>query len=186
LAGAAGLAGFVYAVGGITLYFILRRAHIPTGEGLDHFSARRFIVVGVPVAIGVAVVALVATSLLRPTVTRVYQGHKDGVDRAAKFFWPKLSSAEHILVIGGGVVVALVAWWCVVWWFYPFELGVAKVYTKAGCTQGPYVSTDAQGVHLADGRHGQLQLIPLDDVIALSVSEKAVNVATTGITTCSA
>jgi hypothetical protein len=49
-----GLAGYVYVLGGLALYIELFRTGIPAGEAIDEFTSRRYLVVGLPIALAVA------------------------------------------------------------------------------------------------------------------------------------
>jgi hypothetical protein len=55
----------------------------------------------------------------------------------------------------------------------PINLRRALVTTHSGeCVAGAYISTDANGVNLADGKAHRLATIPTAEVVTVVISEK--------------
>jgi hypothetical protein len=149
--GSATTLGIIYVLGGVALYLQLDRAGIPPGEGVDAFSSRRFIVVGVIAAVCAtligAAVGVAAHLLLRRSRRR-----------------PVIAAAAALVGVALGMYVFT-------YWLRPLTLREATVVTRHGeCLQGPFVSSDAQGVHL--GAEGELLTIRSDVVKTVTLRER--------------
>jgi hypothetical protein len=71
-----------------------------------------------------------------------------------------------------GAVATLLAWLIVNTLIIHLSLRLASVQTPSGCVSGIYISSDAEGVHLADGVSDRLLLIPTSEVRSVSIGVK--------------
>jgi hypothetical protein len=189
LAGLLGLTGYVYVLGGLALYVELFRTGIPAGEAIDEFTSRRYLVVGLPIALIVGVVFLVVV-----LAVKFISGHaRGGLDKlgeklksrsltkwfakpGAKFVaslrghWPT-QPVRVLLAIGLVLMVLCMVAVAFVW--PPITLRQASVTTQNGeCITGAYISTDGNGVNLADGRARRLWTVPTAKVVAVVIGQK--------------
>ena len=165
LAGVLGLAGYVYVLGGLALYIELYRTGVPAGEAIDEFTSRRYLVVGLPIAL---IVGLVFLTL----VLAVRKFAKPGANFVAflRKLWPK-HPARVLLAIGSVLMVLCMVAVAFVW--PPITLRRASVTTHDGdCITGAYISTDGNGVNLADGKSNQLRTVPTAEVVAVVIGKK--------------
>jgi hypothetical protein len=165
LAGLLGLAGYVYVLGGLALYIELYRTGVPAGEAIDEFTSRRYLVVGLPIAL---IVGLVFLTL----VLAVRKFAKPGANFVAflRKHWPK-QPARVLLAIGSMLMVLCMVAVAFVW--PPITLRRASVTTQNGdCITGAYISTDGNGVNLADGKAHQLRMVPTAEVVAVVIGKK--------------
>lgn len=189
LAGLLGLAGYVYVLGGLALYIELYRTGVPAGEAIDEFTSRRYLVVGLPIALIVGVVFLtlvlavrkishktpawldkLGTALVTRRLTKWFA--KPGAKFVAflRKHWPK-QPARVLLAIGSVLMVLCMVAVAFVW--PPITLRRASVTTHDGdCITGAYISTDGNGVNLADGKANQLRTVPTAEVVAVVIGKK--------------
>jgi hypothetical protein len=165
----AGLVGYVYAMGAASLYVELARAGLPKGEALDEFSSRRFVLIGVVVAAAAAAL----TGLLALLIRKLAHPPKPG-SRAKVLPWARVFQRQAIWQrsLALGAIATLAVWLVVNLLILHLSLRVASVETPSGCVSGIYISSDAEGVHLADGVSHSLLLIPTSEVRAVSIGVK--------------
>jgi hypothetical protein len=189
LAGLLGLAGYVYVLGGLALYVELYRTGVPAGEAIDEFTSRRYLVVGLPIALIVGGVFLVVV-----LAVKFISGHAPGwLDKLGKELesrsltkwfakpgtkfvasltghWPT-QPARVLLAIGVVLMVLCIVAVAFVW--PPITLRQASVTTQNGeCITGAYISSDDNGVNLADGRARRLRTVPTAEVVAVVIGRK--------------
>jgi hypothetical protein len=178
LAGLAGVVGLIYLVGGLALYVELFQAGVPAGEAVEAFDARRFVLVGVPVfaasVFGLAVAWAVITALVL-TYRRLFS-KRGNPTTAQPGGWTAAHLRRHKVaaLLGGGVILLLTAWGVAAVLWPSIELRRASVeLTGERCIEGGYISADARGVHLADGKHDQLLTVANDRVVRVRVMDKS-------------
>jgi hypothetical protein len=170
LAGLLGLAGYVYVLGGLALYVELYRTGVPAGEAIDEFTSRRYLLIGLPIALIVGVACLVVV-----LAAKFINGHapkwlKKLGNTSLKRHWPT-QPVPVLLVIGAVLMVVCMVVAALVW--PPITLRQASVTTQNGeCITGAYISTDSNGVNLADGRAHQLRTVPTAEVVAVVIGQK--------------
>jgi hypothetical protein len=189
LAGLLGLAGYVYVLGGLALYVELYRTGVPAGEAIDEFTSRRYLLVGLPIALIVGGVFLVSVLTVKFISCHAPEGlEKLGNKLAsssptswfakpgAKFVasleahWPT-QPVRVLLAISAVLMVLCMVAAAFVW--PPITLRQASVTTQNGqCITGAYISTDSNGVNLADGRAHQLRTVPTAEVVAVVIGQK--------------
>jgi hypothetical protein len=191
LAGLLGLAGYVYVLGGLALYIELYRTGVPAGEAIDEFTSRRYLVVGLPIALIVGVVFLtlvlagrkishntpasarldkLGTALVTRRLTKWFAKPGANFVSFLREHWPK-QPARVLLAIGSVLMVLCMVAVAFVW--PPITLRRASVTTKTGdCITGAYISTDGNGVNLADGKAHQLRTVPTAEVVAVVIGKK--------------
>jgi hypothetical protein len=196
----AGIVGYVYAMGAASLYLELWVAGLPKGEALDEFTSRRFVLIGAVVAAAAALLTVLLAVVIRrlarpraPVVTAAPAAAPDAAPAAA----PEAGGAagasgaaaaairparhaarafqrqeiwQKSLVLGA--VATLLAWLIVNTLIIHLSLRLASVQTPSGCVSGIYISSDAEGVHLADGVSDRLLLIPTSEVRSVSIGVK--------------
>jgi hypothetical protein len=148
----AGLVGLIYVLGAFALYSQLFAAGVPAGEALDEFTARRFVVIGVPMTILLAAVGGIV-------------------------WWSasKVPRTGRLLVVPIAVIVTLAIGIIIANLAFPIALRMAVVQLKgeaATCLSGAYISTDAQGVHLADGVNHALRTVSSAEVAGVTLGSK--------------
>jgi hypothetical protein len=188
LAGLLGLAGYVYVLGGLALYVELYRTGIPAGEAIDEFTSRRFLIVGLPIAVIVGGVFLIlvfvvraisrkapawlerlGTALVTRSLTRWFAKPTRRFVAFLEERWPT-RPVPILLAIGAVLMVLCMVAAAFVW--PPIKLRQASVTTQSGeCITGAYISTDSNGVNLADGRADRLRLVPTAEVVAVVIGK---------------
>jgi hypothetical protein len=168
----AGVVGYVYAMGAASLYLELWTAGLPKGEALDQFTSRRFVLIGVVVAAAAAILTLLLSLAIRTLAHPPKAGAEAKVlpPRHAAWIFQRKAIWQRSLALGA--IATLVAWLVVNTLIIHLSLRVASVRTSSGCLSGIYISSDAEGVHLADGASDRLLLIPTAEVQALSIGAK--------------
>ncbi len=189
LAGLLALSGYVYVLGGLALYIELYRTGVPAGEAIDEFTSRRYLLVGLPIALIVGSVFLVVVLTVRCISGHAPKGlEKLGNNLAsssptswfakpgAKFVaslkahWPT-QPVRVLLAISAVLLVLCMVAVAIVW--PPITLRQASVTTQNGeCITGAYISTDSNGVNLADGKAHQLRTVPTAEVVAVMIGQK--------------
>ena len=171
----AGIVGYVYAMGAASLYLELWVAGLPKGEALDQFTSRRFLLIGVVVAAGAAAL----TAVLAALIHHFGPDPGESVDtkvlpaRVALRFRRRATWLQSLELAAVGTIVA---WLVANTLIIHLSLRIASVRTASGCVSGIYISSDTEGVHLADGRSDRLLVIPASAVQAVSIGDKrAVN-----------
>ena len=171
LAGLLGLTGYVYVVGGLALYIELYRTGVPAGEAIDEFTSRRYLLVGLPI-VGVFVVGVLAV-LVGVFAVNCITGHAPKWleklrNVSVKLHWQPVSVLLAIgaVLMGLCLLVAAFLWPAI-------TLRQASVTTQNGqCITGAYISTDSNGVNLADGRAHELRTVPTAEVVAVVIGQK--------------
>jgi hypothetical protein len=76
-----------------------------------------------------------------------------------------------VLAIGGVFLALSMGVAAIVW--PPISLRQSSVTTQNGqCITGAYISTDGNGVNLADGRADRLRTVPTAQVVAVVIGKK--------------
>ena len=189
LAGLLGLAGYVYVLGGLALYIELYRTGIPAGEAIDEFTSRRYLIVGLPIVVIVGAVFLVlvlvvraisrkvpiwleklGTALVTGNLTRWFAKPSAEFVAFLKEHWPT-RPVPVLLAVGAVLMVLCMVVATLVW--PPITLRQASVTTQNGeCITGAYISTDGNGVNLADGKADRLRTVPTAEVVAVVIGKK--------------
>ncbi len=189
LAGLLGLAGYVYVLGGLALYVELYRTGIPAGEAIDQFTSRRYLVVGLPIALIVGGVFLLlllgvgfinrkapvwlenlGTELVTRRLTSWFAKPSANFVELLRSHWP--TRPVPILLAIGAVLMALCMVAAAFVW-PPISLRQAMVSTQNGqCITGAYISTDGNGVNLASGKADQLRTVPTAEVAAVVIGKR--------------
>ena len=167
----AGIVGYVYAMGAASLYLELWVAGLPKGEALDQFAARRFLLIGVVVAAGAAALTGALAWLIHHFGPDPHESTDTKVlpARVALRFRRRATWLQSLELAAIGTIVA---WLVVNTLIIHLSLRIASVRTASGCLSGIYISSDAEGVHLADGVSDSLLLIPASQVQAVSIGAK--------------
>jgi hypothetical protein len=168
----AGVVGYVYAMGAASLYLELWTAGLPKGEALDVFTSRRFVLIGAVVATAAAVLTALLAVAIRTLAHPPAPASTVKIKPARHAAWAFQRQAIWQKSLALGAVGTLVAWLVVNTLIIHLSLRVASVRTTSGCLSGIYISSDAEGVHLADGVSDRLLLIPTAEVQALSIGAK--------------
>jgi hypothetical protein len=168
----AGVVGYVYAMGAASLYLELWTAGLPKGEALDQFTSRRFVLIGVVVAAAAAILTLLLSLAIRRLAHPPKAGSEAKVlpPRHAAWIFQRKAIWQRSLALGA--IATLVAWLVVNTLIIHLSLRIASVQTPSGCVSGIYISSDAEGVHLADGVSDSLLVIPTSEVRAVSIGVK--------------
>lgn len=168
----AGVVGYVYVMGAASLYLELWSAGLPKGEALDQFTSRRFVLIGVVVAVAAAALTVLLSVAIRTAARRPDTPSTAKALPARHAAWAFQRQAIWQKALALGAVGTLVAWLIVNTLIIHLSLRVASVQTSFGCVSGIYISSDANGVHLADGVSDTLLEIPASQVRSVSVGAK--------------
>jgi hypothetical protein len=167
----AGIVGYVYAMGAASLYLELWVAGLPKGEALDQFTSRRFLLIGVVVTAGAAALTALLAFVIRalgPDPAESVEGARL-LGRVASRFRRRATWQQSLTLAAVGTVLA---WLLVNTLIIDLSLRLASVRTGSGCLSGIYISSDAEGVHLADGVSDSLLVIPASQIKAISIGAK--------------
>ena len=156
----AGVVGYVYAMGAASLYLELWTAGLPKGEALDQFTSRRFVLIGAVVATAAAALTALLALAIRKLAHPPAPASTVKIKPARHAAWSFQRQAIWQRSLALGAIATLVAWLVVNTLIIHLSLRIASVQTSSGCLSGIYISSDAEGVHLADGVSDSLLIIP--------------------------